>query len=134
MKHIIRNEADRDNFIKIVSNAKLNRAFVGEFKQHRKKRTVNMNSLYWLWIAVVSEETGHTRDEIHSYNKQKFLLPQFKIIMGNKVRVEPSTTTLDTKEMSVFMDSFNLEFGEMGICLPRPEDKGYEEMEVRYGK
>lgn len=86
-------------------------------KRYRKKRTNRQNSLYWLWLNFIAEETGSDPDELHVYFKSKYLLDR-----SGKIPVVKSTTRLTTVEFSEYMDKITREVANVGITLPNPED------------
>lgn len=95
----------------------------------REKRSINQNSLYWLWIACICEDTGNSKEMVHHELRMKFL-PHF----SGKLGIEPtSTTMLDTLSMKKYLDEVNLWAAEyLGIILPDPEDKYWSEFYDRY--
>lgn len=87
-----------------------------------KSRSVRQNNLYWEWMEVIGRETGHHKDEIHDYCRQRFLPKRFVEIRGEVREVRPSTTRLKVAEMSEYMTSVEAFAAELGIGLPHPEE------------
>lgn len=99
-----------------------------EIKQYRKKRTNPQNALYWKWVHKIATETGNEPELIHEYMKEKFLPPQTITIAGQSAEVPGSTTKINTKDMTDFMNWVEQwAASELGIILPHPEDQYYEE-------
>lgn len=91
-------------------------------KPWKKKRTNNQNALYWEWLSVIANETGHDKDELHTLFRRKFLTPQQREILGEECWCLQSTTTLSTVEMSEYMARIQSHVAPFGIHLPIPED------------
>ena len=75
---VIRTENDRKAFVEKVMALKLNKTFIAEIKAKVKRRSLNQNKLYWLWLTAVEVETGNSRDYLHDIFKTRFL-PKIKI-------------------------------------------------------
>lgn len=83
-----------------------------------KARTINQNRLYWLYIRIISEETGHGEDDLHALFKQKFL-PNIKSrVFDEEVTVIKSTTRLNTDEFSEYINKIE---ELVGIPVPSLE-------------
>lgn len=73
-------------------------------KQYRRIRSVKQNALYWLYLGALSEWSGHTTEELHQFFKLKFLPRRFITVLNEEVQDEPSTTVLDDKEFSEYLE------------------------------
>jgi len=73
-------------------------------RERSANRSKEQNSLYWIWIDILSKEIGYTKEEMHTLIKYKFL--KRNIVDENGVESETikSTTTLTTKEFTLFMN------------------------------
>ena len=104
MKATIRNEMDRERFIASVKAVKLKdgKVYSGEFKQRIKRRSVPQNSLYWVWLTAIVDQTdyGYTRDDWHEHYRGKFLPKKFV----HAVPVPSSTKVLDSKQFSEYLE------------------------------
>ena len=58
--------------------------------------------LFGVYYRLISEETGHTTEELHSLFKGMFL-SEVREVLGNKVRVQTSSTTLSKSQFSEFI-------------------------------
>ena len=92
---------------------------IDEYKEHR---SLNQNSLMWMWIGIIARSTGNTPDEVHDSFKDMFLVPKEYFFMGEK-RLHRSSALLDTQEMSEYLDRIHAWAGSWGIILPVPEDQ-----------
>jgi hypothetical protein len=119
---------------KITGNGK---RYVVEIKVRRERRTIDQNSLYWLWLTCIMSETGQHKDDLHGFFKQKYLGMDTHTIHLNSVKydikIAKSTTKLNTKEMKYYLDRVQ-QFAntELGIILPDPEDLQWEEFYSYY--
>jgi len=60
--------------------------------------------LFGVYYRLISEETGHTTEELHSLFKGMFL-SEIREVLGNKVRVQTSSTTLSKSQFSEFIQN-----------------------------
>ena len=122
---------------KRMFNARFTRLANGTYEvtisRVRKKRTTDQNSLYWMWLKCVVDETGNDINDLHEYCKRKFLAPRVIEIAGERIEIAPSTTKLDTADMTTYLNSVqSWASSELGITLPSPEDRFYEDFETTY--
>lgn len=90
---------------------------------HRERRTIDQNRLLFLWINCISSETGQDKDDLHRYFKRKFLPQNYRRVFNEQLYVEPTTTTLDTKQFTDYLNLIHsFSASELGITLPNPED------------
>jgi hypothetical protein len=121
-------------------------------EKQKSSRSLQQNSLYWVYIDILSQELGHSKDEMHELVKYKFLkLKRFiSVVNGKSVilaledgiyvdvstgeihdieKVEPydkigSTATLTKSEFIDFIDSLITWAKDfLGITLPNPEEQ-----------
>ena len=121
-------------------------------EKQKSSRSLQQNSLYWVYIDILSQELGHSKDEMHELVKYKFLkLKRFiSVVNGKSVilaledgiyvdvstgeihdieKVEPydkigSTATLTKSEFINFIDSLITWAKDfLGITLPSPEEQ-----------
>jgi len=69
----------------------------------KEKRSYQQNRYYWLYLGIVSEDTGYTPEELHEWARSKFLTKQVVEIFGNKVRSRTSTTKLSKGEFVEYL-------------------------------
>jgi hypothetical protein len=101
---------------------------------HRVKRTIPQNRLYRLWLGLIADETGNNTDDLHEAFKVMFLGIKDFTIGGISAQAPISTTTLDTKQFTSFLERLEAWVTvELGIILPHPEDAYWVEFEQRYG-
>lgn len=85
------------------------------------KRSTAQNSTLHLWLGEISEQTGHTTEEIKDILKSAFL-PRAIIKVGDIETLRPvSTTKLTKHQMYVFMERVQQWAAEFGFILTQPE-------------
>lgn len=110
-----------------------NGTYTVKIERVKKRRTTDQNSLYWMWLQCIADETGNTTDDLHEWFKRKLLVPRVVEIGGEKMEIAPSTTTLDTAQMTEYMNNVQAwAASELGITLPNPDDRYYEEFSNEY--
>lgn len=98
---------------------------------HRERRSLQQNSLYWLWLNCISSETGNEIDTLHDYFKDHFLARRV-VVFGEERNAAISTTKLNTAEFTAFLDKVQQFAAGEGIILPNPEDLYFEQFYKQY--
>ena len=98
----------------------------------RHRRTLSQNSMYHLWKAVIADEYGYTPAEMHDVLRGLYLPVREVEVQGTTHRLLTSTTALDTKQFTTFLDTIYRDFSAEGIILPMPGDRGLEELYEKY--
>ena len=125
---IVRNEFDRKAAFRKISGLDLATEWEVLIRKAKSKRSVDQNALYWAWIAVVEVETGNDKDALHEFFKHKFLINQRVLVFGEQVEKRPSTTKLNTKEFSEYMEKIRAFCAtELAITLLTPDDMLFNE-------
>jgi acylphosphatase len=91
-------------------------------EQVKPIRTRSQNNFYWVYLGVISQETGHTVQELHQWAKKKFLPPKLVKVFGVETEMLPSTTELSKLEFGEFLERI---CAETGVALPDPQAAGY---------
>lgn len=86
-----------------------------EINEKKVTRSGQQNNYLWLYMNIISQETGYTPNEAHEYFKGKYLTEGIKEVFGAKVRIKKSTTELTKGEFSNYLADI---FVETGIPLP----------------
>ena len=81
-------------------------------------RSLNQNSFYWMYIDLISKETGHTSNELHWLFKGLFLPKKQVEWKGKKYWMGGSTTNLNKIEMGEYMERI---CAECGVPIPDPK-------------
>lgn len=133
MKRKLTSELDRNMAIAFIQRLDINKKlYTVEVLEKKSGRTISQNSLYWLYLTCIEHETGQDRNELHEIFKKKWLLPI--VVKKFEVEVEIYTTTnLDTLQMKQYLDKIQiLASTELGITLPDPESKYWQEFYEYY--
>lgn len=96
-------------------------------------RSLDQNRLYWMWLRCLADFTGETAEGLHEYCKREYLLPNTFYVFGEYVDGERSTTNLNRKDFTEYLERVKVLGAELGVMLPLPEEQGYEELIERYG-
>ncbi|KAA6342896.1 hypothetical protein EZS27_009356 [termite gut metagenome] len=103
-----------------------NGVYIVRIERYAEKRTLSQNALMWLWFTCIEHSTGTDKGDVHDYYCSRFLERKASI-KGQEVTIQGSTSSLNTLQMSDFMNKVQADAAsEFGITLPLPEDKYYE--------
>lgn len=97
-----------------------------ELKEYRKKRTLNQNNGYWLWLTYLQEETGTDKEVYHGYFINRFPTRVEIEINGKRevIQITTSHPLMNTARMNVYMNRIEEHASlEFGISLPDLKSK-----------
>ena len=104
-----------------------------ELTEHKPKRSVRQNALYWMWLTCIQDETGNDKDLLHKFFAKKYLGVEEVEVFGERQLKIKSTPKADTKEFTEYLDKIKLYASEeLSIYLPLPSMQGYEEFIFMY--
>lgn len=127
MRFKINNPSDKEAIKNYIQKLPDGKRYTVEITMKRDKRTVNQNSLYWLWLTCISNETGNEKDILHDEFGKMFLPKRSGNFFGEYVEKAVSTTSLDTKQFTEYLDKIQaFVTSEIGIILPNPDDLAWE--------
>lgn len=112
-------EATKKSFVHWANNHEEGHVVIQE---HLPKRSHSQNAYYWVYLGVISAETGEVATALHAYYKQLFLPPVIATVFGKEIEVQRSTTELNKQEFGEYLERI---CADCGIPLPNPEDAGY---------
>ena len=137
-------DAARDEAIKAINELDFAKPHCVSIGPKRKDRSLAQNSLYWKWLGVIADDTGHTSEELHQTYKREYLVPIFRrdrpgykamIKTVGKLKGErgfgamvkeiirlTSTTDCSVKQFTEYLNEIEKAAGENGYTLPHPED------------
>lgn len=97
----------------------------------RPKRTMQQNRYYWgVYLPLISKETGERDLEaLHKLFTGKFLSEGIKEVLGQKVRMTRSTTSLSKSDFSEYIMSIE---AETGVQAPPTENYFDTEPQVEH--
>src|SRR4051794_28060168 len=93
----------RDSLINRLLQAPLDRTWEIVIRPFKSSRSLAQNRLYWKWLTILANETGHDSEELHEYFKRRFLGAELKEVMGTEIEVSRSTTKLKVWEFSEYL-------------------------------
>lgn len=88
------------------------------FEDDKPKRRSSQNRLYWAYLNLIEKETGNYADDLHEIFKRKFLPPREVTVFDKVYRLPASTTELNTKTFSEYLEKICV---ETGIQIPSME-------------
>ena len=96
-------------------------------KRANEKRSIPQNDLMWMWLTCIERETGTPKDDVYMYYCKKFLMKTIQV--GNKMeRIYNTSSKLNMEQMSEFLNKIQVDAAtELGITLPKPEDRFFEQ-------
>lgn len=96
-------------------------------KRANEKRSIPQNDLMWMWLTCIERETGTPKEDVYMYYCKKFLMKTIQI--GNKMeRIYNTSSKLNMEQMTEFLNKIQIDAAtELGITLPKPEDRFFEQ-------
>jgi hypothetical protein len=102
-----------------------------ELKPHNLTRSDIQSNLYFMWIDVIREVTGESKDMQHKIFAKMFLgYVKTTSRKGEVFEELRSTKTLKVAEMQEYLEQIDSLVSEYGITLPRPEEY-YQAMGIK---
>lgn len=101
-------------------------------KRASEKRSIPQNDLMWMWLTCIERETGTPKDDVYMYYCKKFLMKNIQV--GNKMeRIYNTSSKLNQEQMSEFLTKIQVDAAtELGITLPKPEDRFFEQFYAQF--
>lgn len=91
-----------------------------ELKEYRNQRSLSQNAYLHVLFTIIANDTGYTVEEAKTAIKRRC---DFMIYTKNTEKFLRSTTDLDTKEMTDFIDWLRLfSMEELDVYLPTPDE------------
>lgn len=86
----------------------------------RSKRSIVQNRAYWLYVGILSDELGYSKDELHEVIKFKFLKKENVFEKTGEIYGRlGSTTELSKSEFASFIgELIRWASSDLGIILP----------------
>lgn len=86
----------------------------------QSKRSLNQNALYWMYLEMVSRETGDDANSLHEYFRRTLIPPKFITVVGKTIQIPESTTELSKVEFGEYMERISALTG-----VPVPDTETY---------
>lgn len=119
MKYDLSQPIDINRF-KTYSESLLNGKDKVELKKHREKRTQDQNKYIHACFGIFADFTGYTVEESKILAKREF--GRFMVYEKNGSKFLLSTSAIDTKQMTEFLDWFRNYSMEQGCYIMTPEE------------
>jgi hypothetical protein len=100
-------------------------------------RTNSQNAYYWCIIAYLVEQTGNDKNKLHDFFKNEFLQTDEKhaVKFGISYRYSyhyRSTTELNTKQFTDYIERICVFVADFGIGIPQPKDPNFNDFLEHY--
>lgn len=114
---------------------------------HHKDRSVLQNKLYWVWVTIIADEWGWTKNDTHIYFIKRHLVKIYERdeegyaamleavrnvirsgdkkagkIMADYIFKNTSTTAANVKQFTEYLNDIEKEMIGRGFALPHPLD------------
>lgn len=101
-------------------------------KRANEKRSIPQNDLMWMWLTCIERETGTPKDDVYMYYCKKFLMKTIQV--GNRMeRIYNTSSKLNMEQMTEFLNKIQVDAAtELGITLPKPEDRFFEQFYAQF--
>jgi len=105
-------------------NVSKNHKAVLEITEDSLTRSQRQNKLYWMWMTLIADEIGHTKEEMSEILQQAILGETSFVskLDGESITRQTRTKQLTTAEFANFLEQIEYWAGEYGMRLPKPED------------
>lgn len=105
-------------------NVSKNHKAVLEITEDSLTRSQRQNKLYWMWMTLIADEIGHTKEEMSEILQQAILGETSFVskLDGESITKQKRAKQLSTSEFSNFLEQIEYWAGEYGMKLPKPED------------
>lgn len=107
---------------RIIESFKEKTKLVLTVEEEKNKRSITQNAYYWVYLGVISNETGDDPNSLHEYFKRALLPPKFIQVRGKEIKIPSSTGDLNKIEFGEYLDRI---VAETNVALPDREAAGY---------
>ena len=109
-----------------------NGSYTITIKKANQKRSIPQNDLMWMWLTCIERETGTPKDDVYMYYCKRYLMKTIQI--GDKQeRIYNTSSKLSAAEMTEFLNHIQADAAsELGIRLPLPEDRFFEQFYAQF--
>lgn len=123
--------ADRQRIVSAITALKEGVRWVVTIKRFRRISPPQFRYLH-VCLACIARETGNTLVDVKEGYKAMFL-PRSRVrIFDRELDIPASTKTLDTKQLTDFIEAIRSDAAQQGIELPRPGDRHFERFYEEY--
>lgn len=131
MKSVIMEKRDGkvslDTDLDFLFSTLRNGRYIISVKRASERRTIAQNDLMWSWFSCIEEETGTAKNDVYMYYCKKFLCKVVSV--GERMeKIYQTSSMLNTVQMADFLKKIQADAAtELGITLPIPEDRYFED-------
>ena len=125
---ILRNDTDKREAIEEIQALDPEKVWHVEIELYKPNRSHAQNSLYYLWMRVIDDYSGQGVEDLHAVFAVKFLDHTSVTVDEDEVLVARSTSSLNSKEFTDYLNQIERFAHEMGLTLPHPDDLFHEAM------
>lgn len=147
MKTLIRDEDSRLAISSYILTLNVNAGYVVNIEQPKSTRSVAINALYWLWVDVIADYWGHSKNDTHARLKLAHAVPilsrdvdfnqmwcsvqcvqddEFHLSVARLI----STAKFTNKIFSEYLKEIEKDM-LFHVKLPKPEDLYFESMGIK---
>jgi len=119
MYFVLKNEDVKNNCIEQIKA--LDGVYRVTVDVYKKDRSHAQNRLMWMWLGIISNETGTTPEDLHQILKMRFLGTEVISALGYVFEQPKSTTKLTAREFTNYLDKIEGLAISLNIRLPHPE-------------
>jgi hypothetical protein len=121
-------DADLDALLSTLRNG----VYTMIIKRQQEQRSIAQNDLMWMWFTCIERETGTPKDDVYMYYCKRFLCKVIEI--GNhREKIYNTSSKLTMEEMTEFLNKIKADAAtELGITLPLPEDRFFEQFYAQF--
>lgn len=126
---IVKTQTEKEIAQKVLNALPFEPVFEVSIQEHKSKRSLAQNRLYWRWLSEISEQATTKDGEYLSVDKWHYLcalkfLGMDTIKDDGKIFAIPtkSTTKLTVSEFSYYLMEIETEFVARGVKLTFPDD------------
>lgn len=121
-----------DTDLEFLFSTLRNGRYIISVKRASERRTIAQNDLMWSWFSCIEEETGTAKNDVYMYYCKKFLCKVVSV--GERMeKICQTSSMLNTAQMADFLKKIQADAAaELGIMLPIPEDRYFEDFYNKY--
>jgi len=133
----LKNDKDVDHLCKELKEVikQTEKPHLAKIEIKRSKRSIDQNSLLWLWLTCLEKdsETGSSKQDFYDHLIMNYAPTRITECMGESCYNKITTSKMDKKQMSVFMDNVRVfALNNFQIDLPLPEDRRFNQFYETY--
>ena len=134
MRWTIHNDSERDAVADSIRRIKIEpgKPYDVTCSRKTKRRTLPLNSTYWLWLTAIADDTGNDKEDMHHYFAGRYLPHRTINVFGTQQDKAWSSTELDTAQFIAYMEHIQRDMAEQGIQLEWPSSPLFEQFYEQY--